>query len=255
MRAWIVVSLVGLVGCNQPRWHGDRVDPACTWAIDAEVVGREGATTLESFELDGARVLAEEVLPDDGGYLEFRRVIRAARADVRVPVADPPAPRTDEEREVWRREDANAAKVYAGEVGRLRGIQCLEALLFARQHARYSELTRPTEMIATVLRKAGRLKVFFVGGDQMFPPKQLYGFDQAERAVADGWEAWFVIHNHTVQEHAGRPALGRPVPSTADVSLSHALVERLGLREVRVTNGIYTVEVRTDDLHRLVGRD
>jgi hypothetical protein len=46
-----------------------------------------------------------------------------------------------------------------------------------------------------------------------------------------------------------------PAPSTSDVQLFKGLVERLGLREVWVTNGMYTGVVRSEHLGRFSTRE
>jgi hypothetical protein len=157
------------------------------------------------------------------------------------------------EREVWRRETANVALMYGGG-GDVRAVSCLEAALFALQDARYSQLTQPSEFVAQILRKDGRLKIYFGAGDGPVPPKRVYGIDEAAADVAAGWTYSAVLHNHTLQRRGPTLALGVPVPSTSDVSLFAGLVARLGLREVWVTNGIYTGVVSAANLVKFSGR-
>jgi hypothetical protein len=52
----------------------------------------------------------------------------------------------------------------------------------------------------------------------------------------------------------GKPALGFAGPSTSDVQLSRFLAANLGLREVRVTNGLYTGVVTAENLGRFSTR-
>ncbi|WP_437300113.1 hypothetical protein [Sorangium sp. So ce426] len=232
--------------------------PRCALPGAPTVVRREGNAVLQVWEVPAAPVLFEEVLPSAPGYLAYRKAIAAAGGDLERPVADPPQPRDDAERELWRREDENVALMYGG-AGRVRPIRCLEAALFAAQDARYSELTQPTEFIASILRRevGGRpqLKIYFGGSDAMFPPKAFYGFDEVRRDVAAGWEYWVVLHNHTVRTLDGKPALGVPAPSTGDVQISRGLVKELGLRAVWVTNGFYTGEATAEELARYRIRD
>lgn len=53
----------------------------------------------------------------------------------------------------------------------------------------------------------------------------------------------------------GKPALGVPAPSTSDVQLFKRLVEDLGLREVWVTNGMYTGIVHSENLGQFNTRE
>lgn len=114
----------------------------------------------------------------------------------------------------------------------MRPIHCLEAILFARQHRRYSQLTQPTEFIASELRKRvdGRdlVRIYAGASNEMFPPKAFYGFDLVERDVAAGWQLDSVLHNHTVRRVGGR---------------------------VLVANGVYTGEVPAEALPLFLTRD
>ena len=53
----------------------------------------------------------------------------------------------------------------------------------------------------------------------------------------------------------GKPALGVPAPSTSDVELFRGLTARLGLREVWVTNGMYTGVVASANLLKFTTRE
>lgn len=48
--------------------------------------------------------------------------------------------------------------------------------------------------------------------------------------------------------------MGFPAPSTSDVQLARSLVANLGLREVWVTNGMYTGVVAAENLGRFSTR-
>jgi hypothetical protein len=236
-----------------PATVRDRVAVRCELP-EPTVLRREGNSVLQVWELPAAAVWFGNTVPDAPGYLAYRAAIRQAGGDRARPVADPPQPKDDADRELWRREDHNAALMYAAG-GEVRPIRCLEAALFALQDARYSELTRPTEFIAHILRRDDRLKLYFAASDQMFPPKQFYGLEKVSADVTAGWEYWVVLHNHTVRTLDGKPALGVPAPSTSDVQLFKGLVGDLGLREVWVTNGMYTGIVRSENLGQFDPRD
>jgi hypothetical protein len=196
----------------------------------------------------------DEIVPDAPGYLAYRAAILAAGADQARPVSDPPQPKDDADRELWRKEDRNIALMYSGG-GEVRRIRCLEAALFALQDARYSQLSHPTEFVAHVLRRDDRIKVYVGGSDQLFPPKRFYGLEEVAADVAAGWQYWVVLHNHPLAALAGKPALGVPAPSTSDVELFSGLVARLGLREVWVTNGMYTGVVPATNLLQFSTRE
>lgn len=217
-------------------------------------VRRDGNSVWEMWDLPATGPWLGSDLPQAPGYVGYRAAIRSAGGDVPQPVADPPKPKDAAERELWRREDLNAALMYDG-TGEVRPVRCLDAALFARQDARYSQLTRPTEFVAHLLRRGDSLRVYFGATDQMFPPREFQGSSDVARDVAAGWQYWVILHNHTVRTHSGKPALGLPAPSTSDVEFFNALAQRLGLREAWITNGMYTGVVAAERLERFSGRD
>jgi hypothetical protein len=249
---WLVLAMVACGGAK-PAPGASPAAARCELP-EPTVLRREGKSVLQVWELSAAAVWFGTTTPHAPGYLAYRAAIRAAGGDRARPVADPPQPKDDAERELWRREDHNAALMYATG-GEVRPIRCLEAALFALQDARYSELTRPTEFVAHILRRDDRLKVYFAASDVMFPPKDFYGRQEVAADVAAGWEYWVVLHNHTVRTLDGKPALGVPAPSTSDVQLFKGLVEDLGLREVWVTNGMYTGIVHSENLGQFNTRE
>jgi hypothetical protein len=220
---------------------------------ESTVVRRDGSVVLEVWELPATDLWFSENLPQAPDYAAYRTAIRTAGADVVRPIADPPQPKDDAEREMWRREAVNEELMYSGG-GHVRRIHCLEAALFARQHARYSELAQPTEFVAQVLRRGDRLKVYMGASNQEFPPKSVYGLNEVAVDLAAGWQYSAVLHNHTVRTLKGRLALGVTAPSTSDVELFSGLVAQRGLREVWVTNGVYTGVVPAESLVRFATR-
>jgi hypothetical protein len=227
--------------------------PARCELPEPAVLFRDGNTVMLRWELPPSPVWMSDTLPDRPGYAAYRAAIKAAGSDVERPMLILKSD-TDDEREIGRREEHNTALMYSG-AGHVHPIRCLEAALFAFQDARYSELTKPTEFIAHVLQRGNQLKVYFGASDTMFPPKHVYGFADVASDVAAGWEYLSVLHNHTVQTLDGKPNLGVPVPSTSDVALFRGIGLRLGLREVWVTNGVYTGVVPSENLSQFRTRD
>ena len=108
--------------------------------------------------------------------------------------------------------------------------------------------------MAHILTRGDRLKVYVWGSDQPFPPRAGYGQDEARADISAGWQFSVFLHNHTIGTLKGQPVLGLPGPSTSDVQLSRSLATNLGLREVWVTNGIYTGVVTAESLGRFSTR-
>ena len=235
------------------------IDSACSLGEQSPtIVKRDGNSILQFWTIPQRRVFFSRSLPDDTTFLDFRQTIRLANADINPPVADPPQPASENERQMWANEARNVEVAYSGRGGNVRPLQCLDALLFAYQNARYSQISHPTEFIASILRQSlngqNMLRIYFAGSDTEFPPKGFYGFDEIKQDMAMGWEFWTVLHNHTVQSNNGAPALGVPAPSTSDVDLLRSLSNSAGLQNAWVTNGFYTIEIPAIAFDQYLGR-
>src|SRR5690606_33678878 len=149
------------------------VDARCALPDRPTAVHRTGADVLLVWELPAGRPYDQPVLPGDSAFLAYRAAVRADGADLERPVADRPEPATPEEAAIWRDEDFNADLAHGGSAGTIAPITCLDALLFAHQNRRVSQLERPTEFIASVLvREAAEtpaVAVVFGAGEEMFP--------------------------------------------------------------------------------------
>jgi len=218
------------------------------------ILEEDNAVLLRWDMVDDALWSASQ-LPSDSAYQAYRRQIEEAGADQARPQQHVPEHQRDEA--FWARELRNVELAYTTDAGTIRPVRCLDALLFAHQNARVRQLESPTEFLASVLRRTDgektRLRVYFGAGDELFPPKTVYGFDQVGHDVNDGWEYVAMLHNHTIQDANGEVRLGVPAPSISDVQLLNGLIERVGLQEAWVTNGIYTVEIRAGDMVRYLG--
>ena len=234
------------------------IDGRCALPAEPDTVRVDGGAVLLVWEFPDDPVYSQSVLPADSAYLAYRSAIRADGAALRDPVADRPTPQTDEEIELWRNEDVNAELARSGEAGSIELINCLDALLFAHQNSRVSQLTHPTEFLASVLRRnvdgQSQLAIVFGAGEEMYPPKTVYGFDVVDEYVARGWRYSSALHNHTIRRNGDLLALGTPALSTSDVQLTRNLASESGLESARVTNGFYTYSVPATELGLLRSR-
>ena len=258
---WVMLLMVGTLACDQASSRrpedlhstASKADarPACKMPAQTKTVLERDGAILETWALRAEEVTTDS-LPKDPAFLAYRAAIERDRANVRRPVADLPVVRTDAEAEVRRNEQFNNDLVFDGAVGSINPISCLDALLFSRQASRISQLDHPTEFLASVLRRETRtgadLFVVFGAGSEMFPPKNVYGFEVVRRFLADGWSYWYSIHNHTIQKNGDLLALGVPAPSSSDVQLYRSLGKEMGLDSLRVTNGFYTFSASVNDL-------
>lgn len=261
-RRWVMLLIVGALACNQAPGRKPQdlrssasdshaLDATCKMPTHITTILERGGAILESWALRSQEVVTDE-LPKDPAFLAYRAAIERDGANVQRPVADAPIVRTGAEAEVWRNEHFNNDLVFSGTVGSIDPISCLDALLFARQASRISQIHQPTEFLASVLRRETStgpdLVVVFGAGSEMFPPRDVYGFEVVNRFRAEGWHYWYVIHNHTVQKNGDRLTLGLPAPSTSDVELYRWLGKEMGLESFRVTNGFYTFTASVHEL-------
>ena len=262
----ILAALIAaaVVACGSPTSPApssarpDPVDRQCQLPGRPSTVRQERASVVQVWQFPSSDVLHRPVIPDDDRYLAYRAAIRVDGADLRTPIADEPTPQSPEEAQVWRDERFNSERAHSGEVGVIAPITCLDALFFAHQNARVAQLDRPTEYLLSVLRKRvdgeEQLLAVFGASDEMFPPKQFYGFDTVDEYLARGWRLWYLLHNHTIQRRGDRLALGNPVLSTSDVQLVRNLAAVRGLESARVTNGFYTFSARADEFAKMRAR-
>lgn len=245
--AGLLLSVVacGFSSSNESR---DLDGPECVLPSDPTTLVDDGELVLKVWTFPLAEVYARPVLPDEPGLLAYRATIEAEGAHERYPDLFVP-PTNESDADVWRDENFNNNLAYREGVGSIEPITCLDALLFAEQNARVPQLERPTEFLASVLRRRsmGRdeLVVVFGAGTELFPPSSVHGFEIVDEYVASGWRYWYVLHNHTRQANG---ALGVPVPSTSDVGFARRLAERSGLERVRVTNGLYSFDATVAEI-------
>lgn len=261
---WILISC-GSAPSNE-SWDGDRtqntrtglfdtVESDCVLPSDPTTIIEDRGLVLKVWTFLLKEVHLRPVLPNDSGLLAYRATIHAEGADERYPMLHLPPARNEAEADVWRDENFNNDLAYEEGVGSIEPITCLDALLFAEQNARVPQLDRPTEFLASVLRRRmmerDEVVVVFGAGSEMFPPASVRGFEIVDEHVAAGWRYWYLLHNHTRQANG---ALGVPVPSTSDVRFARSLAAERGLERVRVTNGFYSFDATIGEITRFRAR-
>lgn len=260
VRKFVVCASLILASCAgpAPRDSGDGeaaaaliepVDPACFWPSAPDLRSDDDGYVLKVWRFPLEEVHTRPVLPDEPGLLAYRAAMRSEGRVDRYPLLYLPPARNDAEAIVWRDEGFNNELAYAGGAGSIEPITCLDALLFAEQNARIPQLQRPTEFVASVLRKGtadrDEVVVVFGAGNEMFPSAPALGFDIVDAYLARGWRYWYSLHNHTRQATG---ALGVPVPSTSDVQMVRNQAGSRGLERLRVTNGFYTFDAAIGDI-------
>lgn len=249
----LFIGIVGavLASCAMPesRAVAERISTACSWPSAAESSSGDSTYVLKVWRFPLERQHSATLLPNEPGLLAYRDAMHAAGVVERYPTLHVPPARDEAEARVWQDEAHNNSLAYTRLAGSIEPITCLDALLFAEQNARVPQVDRPSEFLASVLRKetSGRQEVVVVfgAGSGVVPPSPAYGTEIVDAYLVAGWRYWYALHNHTRQANG---SLGVPVPSTSDVQLVRNLARDSRLERVRVTNGLYTFDAAVAEL-------
>lgn len=261
----LIVASCGFASSNESRNAGTyqnagaglsaTVEADCVLPSNPTTIFEDRGLVLKVWTFPLEEVHMRPVLPDESGLLAYRATIHAEGAEERSPALHVPPALKDGEADVWRDENFNNHLAYHEGVGSIEPMTCLDALLFAEQNARVPQLERPTEFLASVLRRRvterDEVVVVFGAGAELFPPASVHGFEIVDEYVAAGWQYWYVLHNHTRQANG---ALGVPVPSTSDVKFARSLAAQRGLERVRVTNGFYSFDATVAEISKFRAR-
>jgi hypothetical protein len=143
-------------------------------------------------------------------------------------------------RDAIEKNEKNGRLVSSGRVGRFHPISCLESLPFRRLAAWVDLRTKPTEFLATILKRGNEIAVI-----ADFYPNDYSGAGEsraARHAKASlrqkGWSHEINFHNHPFNfANEYGDVGGALAPSTADV----AMYQSSRPAEAWITNGIDTV--------------
>jgi hypothetical protein len=261
----LLVATVALLAAACAGQSGRAASPTastggCRWPV-APVVLRQAADTVEqSWTFEAAR-LPERVtvsrLPALSAFLDTVRT-RVGALDARALLERQIgyyAGRPDSDSQG---EAANGRLVLGGSAGRLRPIDCLEALLVDYQAARFPMASHPTEFHALLMERsdAGRrwVRVYFAASSAPWPPKANRLFERVAADRAAGWRAVAHLHNHPFLFAGGGDIAGANAPSLTDVQFWRHLRDSLGIESARVTNGFATFEAPAAAFERLHAR-
>jgi len=233
---------------------------SCRWPV-APVVLRQAADTVEQSWTYEAGQLPERVtlsrLPALSAFLDTVRT-HVGALDARALLERQIAHYASRPDSGSQGEAANGRIVLGGGTGRLRPIDCLEALLVETQAARFPMASHPTEFHAVVMERndAGRhrVRVYFAASGAPWPPKAKLLFERVAADRAAGWRAVAHLHNHPFLFTNGGDIAGANAPSLTDVQFWLHLRGSLGVESARVTNGFATFEVPAAAFDRLQAR-
>jgi hypothetical protein len=159
-------------GSDSTEWHGkfDMADLPRLWQaadMDADISRFRDAVRLRL----GSRIDAKSLI-------ERQRTIFA------------------ELPEEWRGEAVNGSLVLEGRAGTIEPINCIEAMLWKWQAARFPMLEHPTEFGAFVLRRDGRMRIYLSSADLVGQRLRSGLVKLVEADVANGFEVVAHSHNH-----------------------------------------------------------
>jgi hypothetical protein len=236
-------EVLGIDGSDTTEWHGkfDMPDQPRLWqAADMD-------TVISRFR-DGVRLRL-------GPRIDAKSLIERQRAIF----AELPGE--------WRGEAVNGSLVLEERVGSIGSTNCIEAMLWKWQAARYPMLEHPTEFGAFVLRRNGEVRIYLSSADMVGQRLRSGLIKLVEADVAAGFEVVAHSHNHPflfdrrvgdrmwTTEATKADVAGALAPSMTDVQLFRALRSSIGLREAWITNGLESARFMADDFNKLVARE
>lgn len=233
----------------------DAAAAACRIAEPPTIVLDDGKQLLQFWEVPESPRWASEILPRSVGLRRFTRAVRA-RMDVSELgryVSASMMPTSQDE--------YNARLMLAGEVGSIRPINCIEALLLSTQAERHPMESQPTEFLAFILKRADpkggkRLKIWFYTVDQPGIGRLGPISSAVDADVSRGWNPWINLHNHNFFFDRKPLMPGVPWPSAIDAQLMKDLsFQDRAFETIAVTNGFVTSRLRPDELRRFKGAD
>jgi hypothetical protein len=128
-------------------------------------------------------------------------------------------------------------------------------LLWREADRRFPMLGHPTEFGAFLLRRAGRVRVYFSTADRVGQKLRAAVTDRVRRDVAAGWTLVAHLHNQPFlfDRRVGDRAYTTPAtrddvagalaPSTNDVAFYRSWLREAPLQEARITNGFDSIRI------------
>jgi len=149
----------------------------------------------------------------------------------------------------------NARLVHSGSVGKIRAIRLLEAQILNYQLIRYPLLSHPTEFQGFILLNdsLNHVRVYFGASDQPWPPKPKVIMESIKKDLKQGWNLKYHLHNH--YEPKSNNYVGILAPSVADAQFYGFLSQDYKLENALITNGFYTVEIKSQEFPKFRSPD
>src|SRR5262245_43440320 len=123
--AFVLFTVLTIVGSEmRPAVLAQSTKPTPCELPQAAVLIADGSAILQRWEIPDHPVWFSDALPQSPGYAAYRATIRAMDSDDPRPAVDVTAAQRAADRELWRREEANVALMYAG-AGEVRSVRCL----------------------------------------------------------------------------------------------------------------------------------
>jgi hypothetical protein len=230
-------------------------DARALWDAEPVVQRRDGNEIHQYWILADRPDLWAAAVPVFEPLAHYREKVREVVPDV-SPLG---LIRTLRERFPWLERDYPAEgrinRLVEAGVGTHRPMNCLETQVLAYQAARFPLYEQPSEIVALFVKRAqdsgDLIKVYVAADDDAIPPKPSPAVTAIEADVAAGWCFYGVFHNHTFDHSEDHGLLPVAAPSSNDLQLSAALVERLGLEHIFVADGFSTLELDAEEIGRL----
>ena len=248
----LALALSLLTACATPRPHAR--EPRCALGAPVALIPvahPRPAEKQEVFELADSPALWAPAPPDP----ELARYRDAVTQKLGAPPSQPSL--LERQLRVYgaypegARDAANLRKVLGG-AGSIGPASCLEVALWKAEDQRFPMLSHPTEFGAFILRRAGRVRVYFATADFVGQKIRPEVMERIAADVAQGWALTAHLHVHPFlfDRKVGDRLWTNPrnvddvggavAPSATDVQFYQSTHAELPLEAGFVTNGLVT---------------
>jgi len=142
-------------------------------------------------------------------------------------------------------------------IGKVLPIRCLDALLLQQHLMLQSELLKPTEFTALVLRKGTEIRLYQLIGQHVSPPGIENVAPLLDADLKSGWSLTTHLHNHPffLENLPKADVAGTIIPSGTvggggDLREYEKLKKAYGLSEAWITNGFHTIVLTAREFDR-----
>jgi len=160
------------------------------------------------------------------------------------------------QRDFWHEHNLNTPNhdmILDGNLGLIRPINCLEALLFLEHDYHYPLDEKPSEFFAYILSDEieNKLRIYFISDESYIGHSKPFS-EEVSEDLENGWIYLAGLHNHPIDNRVGSGDwMGPLVPSDGDRNIFRLHKAEMAIQNAWITNGIDTIEITSDEFDLL----